>query len=302
MHAKLRVLAVAVTLLGPASVSRLYAQSAPSSRGAAPRPSQRGGTPQDVQPSSNNQAISPRGRGEPEPVAQPADRSPVRQAQNTSPPARAVIKGVAPRAPFALTPAEQQLLDQILVKWEKQSDKVRTFKCNFGWWVVNKQFGPPQNNYVHSEGRGYIKFKAPDQGTYRVTELTVWDDKKKAYAPQTDGLDHWVCDGKSIFQFDAQKRQLIERQLAPQLQGKAISDGPLPFVFGAKVDQLNRRYWMRDVTPKQEIGKKIWLEAWPKYQQDAANFEHALVVLNQNDFMPSALRVFQLGGKDNDKN
>ena len=73
------------------------------------------------------------------------------------------------------------------------------------------------------------------------------------------------------------KKQLIERKLPPEMQGKAIADGPLPFVFGAKADQLKRRYWMRDITPEEDIGKRIWLEAVPKLQQDAANFQKATI-------------------------
>ena len=77
----------------------------------------------------------------------------------------------------------------------------------------------------------------------------------------------------------------------PEMKGKAISDGPLPFVFGAKADQLKRRYWMRDVTPKEEVGKHIWLEAFPKFQQDAANFQSATIILNESDCLPFALRL-----------
>jgi TIGR03009 family protein len=191
------------------------------------------------------------------------------------------------------------LLDQVLIQWEKHSDRVKSFKCSFGVWEVNQAFGPPENNYVLSEGQGEIKFKAPDQGTYRIKSQVEWDAQKKAYARRGDDvLDHWVCNGKSIFEFNAQKRQVIERPIAPQLQGKAITDGPLPFVFGAKADQLKRRYWMRDITPADDINKKIWLEAYPKFQQDAANFHHAIVILGQRDFVPQALRIILPDGRN----
>ena len=56
---------------------------------------------------------------------------------------------------------------------------------------------------------------------------------------------------------------------------------------------------MRDVTPKDEVGKSVWLEAIPKYQQDSANFQSATVILNDADFMPKALRIFMPGGEAN---
>jgi TIGR03009 family protein len=204
-----------------------------------------------------------------------------------------------PQPPFQLTDAQQQLLDQILKQWEKHSDRVKSFKCTFGVWEVNQAFGPPENNYVLTEGQGEIKFKAPDQGTYKIKSQVEWDAQKKAYVPRSSELlDHWVCNGKSIFEYNAQKRQVIERPLAPELQGKAIANGPLPFVFGAKADQLQRRYWMRDITPGDEVNNKIRLEAWPKFQQDAANFHHAIVILNHRDFMPDALRIVLPDGRN----
>src|SRR5690606_23705514 len=102
----------------------------------------------------------------------------------------------------------------------------------------------------------------------------------------------------SIFEFNYKQKQLIERELAPEMRGKAITDGPLPFVFGTKAEQLKQRYWMRDVTPTDDVGKKVWLEAWPKFQRDAANFHHAIIMLDQKTFLPSALRIVQPDGKN----
>ena len=130
--------------------------------------------------------------------------------------------------------------------------------------------------------------------------MTEFDAGRSVYVPRSEGLDYWLCDGKAIYEFNSQKKQLIERRLPPQLQGKAITDGPLPFIFGAKVEQLKRRYWMRDVTPKDEIGKSVWLEAWPKSQQDAANFQRATVILNDSDFMPLGLQIILPGIQSKD--
>jgi len=84
-----------------------------------------------------------------------------------------------------------------------------------------------------------------------------------------------------------------------ELQGKAISDGPLPFIFGTKKEQITKRYWLRDVTPTSDLGKKIWLEAMPKFQQDAANFSSATIILDEADFTPHALSIKLPGGTSN---
>ena len=86
-----------------------------------------------------------------------------------------------------------------------------------------------------------------------------------------DTGEHWVCNGTSIYEFRHGDRQLRETKLPPELRGKAISDGPLPFVFGAKADTLKKRYFMRLVTPP-GVTDQIWLESLPRFQADAANF------------------------------
>jgi TIGR03009 family protein len=225
----------------------------------------------------------------------PPSAGPPAQPGGTPPP---VVGVIAPQAPFTLTPAAQTLLDEILAKWEQQSNRISTFTCKFGRWEVNETFGPAEHHFVLSEAHGEIKFKSPDHGVYIISDQTEWDRNKNAYAARTEGLDHWVCDGKSIYEFDQAKKQLIERQLDPSMQGKAITDGPLPFVFGTKADQLKRRYWMKDITPADQVNKQVWLEAWPKFQRDAANFQHAIIVLNQSNFMPSALRIILPDGKN----
>jgi TIGR03009 family protein len=242
-------------------------------------------------------------------TAAPAGSYPVRRTAATDP--RAPIAPGAPGSatspvpiipvptvPFTITAEQERLLDSILMNWEKQSDKVTSYTCTFDRWDVNETFGPKENNYWLTISTGSIKFKAPDNGTYQIDSLNEWEAKKNGYTARTEGLDHWVCNGKSIFEFNHDKKELIERELAPEMRGKAISDGPLPFVFGAKADKLRARYWMRDITPPEKVGESIWLEAWPKYRSDAANYQHAIVILNHRDFMPSALRLALPDGKN----
>ncbi|MBI3838677.1 MAG: hypothetical protein HY288_12185 [Planctomycetia bacterium] len=207
------------------------------------------------------------------------------------------VKVLAPQAPFVLTESQQKLLDQVLLKWEQRSNKVNTFKCSFRRWDYDPAFGRPMDK-LKAEGKGFIKYKAPDRGDYSVAELKEFDAAKADFVSKTNGLDHWVCDGKSIFEFVPEKKQLIQRKLPPEMQGKAIVDGPLPFIFGAKADQLNQRYWMRDITPRQFIGKEIWLEAVPKRQQDAANFQTATIILTDPDFVPFGLQILLPDGKN----
>jgi TIGR03009 family protein len=237
-----------------------------------------------------------------QPAAYGRPQNPAAQRQDDAVPAgqappKTSAKVLAIQAPFVLTESQQKLLDQVLIKWEQRSNKVTSFKCSFTRWDYDPAFGRPKDK-LKSEGEGFIKYYAPDRGDYSVSELKEYDAAKADFVAKTEGLDHWVCDGKSIFEFVPKNKQLIVRKLPPDMQGKAIVDGPLPFVFGAKADQLKQRYWMRDITPRQFVGKEIWLEAVPKRQQDAANFQTATIILTDPDFVPFGLQILLPDGKN----
>ena len=53
--------------------------------------------------------------------------------------------------------------------------------------------------------------------------------------------EHWVCDGTSIYEYRTEQKQLVERPIPKEMQGKAIVDGPLPFLFGAEAAKLKQR-------------------------------------------------------------
>ena len=98
---------------------------------------------------------------------------------------------------------------------------------------------------------GKLAYRTPDQADYQISSKGE--------------EERWVCTGKSVFEFNYKQSQLIERRLPPELQGKAITNGPLPFLFGVKAKQLKARYWMRVVTPEDRVKTgEVWLEAWPK--------------------------------------
>ena len=201
----------------------------------------------------------------------------------------------AANAPFKLTAKQQADLDKLLASWEQHSSKIDTFKCRFTRWDYDKTFGSDKNGGLRSEALGEIKYRSPDHGKFMVTEMKEWNGKTFA-SPKDQVLEHWVCDGKSIFEFDTPKKQLIETKLPPELQGKAIADGPLPFIFNAKAATLKKRYYLRDITPQEQVGKQIWLDAYPKEAADARNFSHVELILTEADYNPYALQLYLPGG------
>lgn len=145
---------------------------------------------------------------------------------------------------------------------------------------------------------GLIKYATPDKGLMRDERLYVFnaapkpDEKEYVLTKQEIGED-WVCDGKSIFLKEPKQKLLIERQLPPELRGKAISEGPLPFIFGAKAATMKRRFWIREVTPKENPNGHYYLEATPKTREDAANYERIVVILDKEKsfLLPKKMEV-----------
>ena len=214
----------------------------------------------------------------------------------------------AQKGPFTLSPQEQAQLDGILVQWQTRSQAVKNFQCKFTRWEFDYVFGP--SVLAHGDkakyrtlSTGELKYEAPDKGLFRVDEMLVWTPKplepnapapvvpQGTYEkPQQDANEQWVCDGKLVYQFDPVNKTVTQYTLPPAMQGKAIADGPLPFLFGADAAKLKARYWMKNVTEPDAQGQ-LWLEAWPKWQQDAANFRTATIILDTNTFLPLAMQI-----------
>jgi len=256
----------------------------PAAGGQAPRTAR---AQQRYPQQAHSQTRQPLAR---QPQARPASARGGAATQPTRSPAAGV--------PFQLTQKEQQFLDQVLNYWEHRSQKVKTFRCKFTRWEYDPVFGPKDPGVAKTQSEGEIKYAEPDKGLFRVDSIAY------VQPPATPGgepryakregeiLEHWVCDGRSIYQFDAQKKQLIERTLPAEMHGRAITNGPLPFMFGAEADKIKQRYWIRPVPPPQGVTDEYWLQAYPKRREDAANFKMVEVILDQELFLPKAVQVY----------
>ena len=207
------------------------------------------------------------------------------QPQPLGPPPAAAGRGAPDWLPL---PADhQKYLDEILKYWEHTTSKTQRYRCKFKRW----EYQPKLKTY----SEGVIKYAAPDKGLFQVETI------KNRLPPKEQGGDpiwqegefreHWVCDGASIFEFDYNNKQLKQRQLPREMQGARITDGPLPFLFGATVQQIKSRLWLRVITPKDAEGE-FWLEGVPRTQEDAANFALIHIILDEKDFLPKGMVLF----------
>ena len=208
------------------------------------------------------------------PIRPPAPRQPGLQ-QGPAP-------GQPPRVPFQLTPHEAANLEWILNAWQQRSAKVKTFECGFTRWEYDPVFGDPRQPSFVDEGE--IKYRAPDKGSFRVLK----PERRQ---------ERWICDGTSVYEFDYSKKQLIQHKLPPELQGNAIVESPLPFIFGAEAAKLKQRYFLRIITPPHLQGQQTWLEAHPRFQRDIANLKRAELILTNKNMTPYALQIYEPNGQ-----
>lgn len=238
------------------------------------------------------------------PTANPSSKgtaSPLKEPIARQPLATALAAPQAPAWADKLGPEHEKYLDQILNHWQVSSADIKRYRCNFTRWEYDAVFvaRDPKTGELpaKTQSRGIIKYSAPDKGMFKVESTLYYQapqsEKDKArYVPHTDDKgEQWICDGKSIYAFDHQKKQLIQSELPPEMHGRAIVDGPLPFMFGADAAKIKQRFWLRVITPK-EAKEEYWLEAVPKTRTDAANFKMLHIIIDYKDYLPKAMAMF----------
>jgi TIGR03009 family protein len=227
-------------------------------------------------------------------------------------PTQPLVNAIAPLGPppgsqqpswIPLDPGHEKWVNQVLQFWENRSNKIKGLSCKFTRWEYEPVFGPkladgrtPDPDAPFTIAEGEVKYVQPDKGKFQVLKLRRYSgppttpDGPAQYAEQDSSFaEHWVSDGKNVFEFDSRNKRVIQRELPPEMQGKAIADGPLPFLFGARAETIKARYWVRGL-PQGGNGK-YWLEAVPKSRQDAQNFKAVTIVLDEKSYLPELLEV-----------
>jgi len=198
------------------------------------------------------------------------------------------VRPLAPQVQFVLSPQEMAALDNLLTDWEKRNKEIHVLESTFFRWKYDTVFAKPNQPPPLPE-KGTLRFAAPDKGQMIIE------------AKDPKNSEQWLCDGRSIYQFDYTQNEVTEFVMPPELQGKGIGDGPLPFVFGIEAQKLKQRYFMKITTPP-SVQNEVWLDAYPRYQQQRAEFSKVQVILQlagpTKSLLPYAIQIFSPNGKD----
>ncbi|MGB7347304.1 MAG: TIGR03009 domain-containing protein [Pirellulaceae bacterium] len=188
--------------------------------------------------------------------------------------------------------AEQKRLNEMLMAWETQSKGTKTMSCDFEKWHFDLLAAPAG---VHAtKSTGVIKYAAPDKGMFKEETLVFYqgmNEGKPTYGPQPGKVgDYWVCNGDEVIEFDGNEKKCTISELPPGMKGQDIFNSPLPFVFNLDAAKIQQRYWVREVkAPKAGM---YLIEAWPKFQDDRAQYRLVQIALDDQQFLPKALIMY----------
>lgn len=229
-------------------------------------------------------------------------------------------KETATADPYAnkpLSPQEVAYLDQVLNFWEKSTADITKYACKFKRWKYNSN-----DNFVAQLSKdlkvdirsvnttvasGEVKYMAPDKGMFKIDKLLSLSGQIVNNRPEYKEFDNgfgewWLCNGKEVYEYDRKNKQCTKHTLPPEMQGSAILDSPMPFVFGVKADKIKERYWVRSFTPTDATGKPsndlVVIEAYPKFQSDAVNYDHVQIYLDRQAGLPAMLIKFDTEHQD----
>jgi TIGR03009 family protein len=227
-------------------------------------------------------------------------------SQQDSNPDVALVDQIAipvPIQPFELTPQEAEYLDKLLGYWQTSSEKVKQFSCEFKRFDYDSgevQYRDPRDNRLAAAviKVGEIRYAAPDRGYYET--VRTWSFKSPPNQPGEEAIyeevqdeavrEKWVCDGSAVYDFDFSQKVLYEDEIPAEMRGAQIVNSPIPFLFGAKKDDIQNRYWARPIPQSNE--NEFWIEAYPKRIEDARMYSKVEIVLDRTDFLPKAIHAY----------
>jgi len=199
--------------------------------------------------------------------------------------------------PFFLSPDEQKVLDEFLVRWEKYSATINRYDVSFNLFIYDPTIPGAQPNQAHKVAYGYFKYNAnPRRFVYEIEGEWQGDKKIKRDGDKNPQIfaEKIIIDEKSVHQYNYNSKTVRQINVPPELIGKGIADSPLPLIFGAKADELKRRFSMKLENVSDEI---IRLYARPLLIEDQQEFSELEILLHRNNLTAQALRQWENNGK-----
>ena len=217
---------------------------------------------------------------------------------------------------FPLSPEMSNYVGQLLDHWQKMSDQVKAYRCDF----TRYDYDADQVDYRDEQNRpaaymiaqGEVRYAATDRAMFETQ--TLWrfagppeQPGQQAKYDKVEGYgyfgrtihERWMTDGKAIYEYDFENKRINQANIPPELQGNVV-ESPLPFLFGANKKDILSRFWIRYVPKyqtdangkKQLVQDEYWLEAFPKRINDSRMYSKLEIILASDTFMPKAIHMY----------
>ena len=197
--------------------------------------------------------------------------------------------------PYILNPAEQRELDEFLARWERYSDNIKRYDVDFDVFdydPTHPDAVPNKPNRILFGSFKYIanpiRFLYVIKGEYRDGKYIERNGDKN---PNIHA-EKIIIDEKTVSKYDYNAKTVHQINVPPDMIGKGIADSPLPLIFGAKADDLKRRFSMKVVTDS----NGIMLYARPLLLEDQSEFKE-LVILLDKDLRAKGLQQLDINDK-----
>ena len=201
--------------------------------------------------------------------------------------------------PYLLNPTEQQELDVFLARWEKYSAGIKRYDVDFNMFIYDPTIPGAQPNVANKVTYGYFKYIASPTRFVYVIE-GEWQSGKQV---KRDGdknphifAEKIIIDEKTVYKYDYTAKTKLQINVPPEMIGKGIADSPLPLIFGAKADELKRRFSMK-IVPDPSRDDIIWLHARPLLIEDQQEFKELEILINKKDLTARGLKQWDINDK-----
>lgn len=231
-----------------------------------------------------------------QPVAQPQQTYPRRPVQTVPANAAAVIPLNTPtlrrrnpalvnKAFSQLTPAQQAEVDAVLKRWEEASRKQKRITIEFNRFEFKPAFAPQNNPKAPVRiNQGKADFEASGKWMWKVDQ--DWNGSKYV---ESSTPEHMVCDGQAIFEYDNANKCVTKYVMSDEMKKENMIRAMLPFLFSTDMSKLKNRYFI-SLLPQSDPNR-VCIQAEPRYQNEAANFSCARMMLDLRKMEPTGMQV-----------
>lgn len=224
---------------------------------------------------------------------QPAQQGGVPRVANVPPPVQGqnAPQG-GPQVEMKISPQ----VEAILQTWEQKTSDISRMKGKYRRYVYDHIF------LVEKRAYGEYWFESPDKARmdfYPDKELPNPPQQKigsKVFQIQADRGETWLCTGKEILDINHDEKTYDRFQIPVAFQGQNITNGPLPFLFGMKAEEVKKKYMMSLGDMHKPEEGKIHIVATPMVPALRREFQRAEILLNAETYLPSGVKLWDPAG------